>query len=63
MVFFLMASVEPCQAVSHLFNNNLSFQSAACLLLPSTWETATAFILRRDLQGEAFLLLKPVGKC
>lgn len=50
-----------CCVTSHF--HILSFQSAACLLHPSIWETVTVFTPRRDHQGKVFLLLKPVEKC
>lgn len=50
-----------CRISSHIqVHANVSFQSPACPSLPSTWETATAFTLTRDRQGEMFLQVKTV---
>ena len=50
-------TVSCCCATSpHIqVHANVSFQSPACPSRRSTWETATAFTLRRDRRGEMFL--------
>ncbi len=42
---------------------SVSFQSPACPSLPSTWETATVFTLRRDRQGEFYKSINALEEC
>lgn len=51
VVVVVLHGVMLCHIQVHA---NVSFQSPACPLLLSTWETATVFTLRRDHQGEIF---------